>query len=276
MNKKGLSRLEIIVIVLIVGILAAILLSEVARRRKVMRRSACVNNLKRIGLALDLYVKENKDRYPPIDDTKNNFIFDANLLYPEYLNNATLAVCPANRERNPDTSFRLTSDHSVDGNRKGEVHADCFTDDSYIYLGWMVMRDKEVEALFETYEKLSPEDYYKDITVPEGWGTLEGDTIHRLFYGVDRFLIKEIVYTGSGQVSYAGVPILWDRPYTDAAQFSHRPASGYILFMDNHAEYQIFDDRFSPRIDYDIYGPVNKTMARLLDERPREPIPGCE
>ena len=154
MSKKSLSHAEIVVIVLIVGVLAAVLLPALTKHRETRHRRACVNNLKQLGLALHLYAEENNRRYapvddwghkspfanyPPVDDIKNNFMFDADPLYPEYLTDAMLAMCPGDPRRDPETNFRLKSDHPADGAPEGQTHPDCFTGDSYIYVGWMVM-----------------------------------------------------------------------------------------------------------------------------------------
>jgi prepilin-type processing-associated H-X9-DG protein len=267
MCRKGFSRIEIIVIVLLVGVLVILLLLAFSVGRKSIRRTACVGNLKQIGIALWMYSTENKDRYPPVDDTKHNFIFNANLLYPEYLSDHMLAACPGNLQVEPGTAFRLTSDHSVDGTPKGQVHADCFSGDSYIYLGWLVWNDKEAETFFEAYDKLPLTDYDDHIHVLDGWGNAEGDKIYRLSAYVDRFF-TDINFIGSEEVGASVVPIMWDRQYIDPKKFSHRPIGGNVLYLDGHVDY--FRD-----LDEE-YPPMTKTMARLLEERPREPIPDCE
>ena len=272
MNRRGLTVLEVVAIFLIVALLVVMLTPLLAKRRQVMRRSACAGNLKQIGLALNMYANENKDRYPPIDDTKNNFMFDANLLYPEYLSDHMLAMCPADPHWDPDTTFRLVADHPIDGTPKGQVHPDCFTDDSYIYLGWMVMSDKEVGAFCEAYDKLPVEDYDGKINVAKGWGTLEGDTIHRLSFGVERFLITDLNAAGSMAGGSATVPIMWDRPYTDTARYTHQPIGGNVLYLDGHVSYF----RYGEGIGVWDYIPLTETMARLLEEHPRKPIPNCE
>ena len=265
MSKKSLSYAEIVVVVLIVGILAAILLPALAKSRETRQRRACMNNLKQLGLALKMYADENKRRLPPVDDTKNNFTFDANLLYPEYLSDAMFAMCPGDSRWDPDTNFRLISDHAADGASKGEVHPDCLTDDSYIYLGWLVMSDKETESFFAAYDNLSPDDYDANIVVSEGWGNIEGDTIHRLGGQAEWLLIGDITWAGSTVSGSPTIPIMWDRQHTDVTKFSHR-VGGYVLYMDGHVKYHRFDDRF----------PMTETMARLLHERPRERIPDCD
>ena len=270
MGKNGFTLGELLALVLIIGIMVVILLPAFDWQREKRHRAACAGNLKQLGLALNLYAKENKGRFPPIDDTKNNFIFDANLFYPEYLTDPMMAMCPADPRRDPDTNFRLMSDHSVDGTPKGEVHADCFTGDSYIYLGCMVINDKEVEAFFEAYDELPQEDYDADVTVRKGWGTLEGDTIHRLSAGVGKFLIVDTnIHYDPVLPAEAVVALVWDRPYTDSSRFSHEDGliGGNVLYLDGHVDYYSLDRDISP---------MTETIARLLDERPREPIPDCE
>jgi prepilin-type processing-associated H-X9-DG protein len=267
-DKKGFTLGELLALILIIGILVAILLPVFDWRREKKHRYACAGNLKQLGIALNMYVKENEDRFPPIDDTKNNFLFDANLLYPEYLTDPTLAMCPGDSRMHPDTTFRLTSDHAVDGTPKGKVHPDCFTGDSYMYLGWMVMDDTETEAFFKAYDDLSPQDYDTDITLPEGSGTLRGDTIHRLHVGVDRFLIVDInVHVQGAEPAATVIALLWDKPHTEPEDSSHRPVGGNVLYLDGHVDYYSLDRDISP---------MTETMARLLDERPREPISYCD
>jgi prepilin-type processing-associated H-X9-DG protein len=277
MRVKRLSHVEIVVILLIAGVLLAILIPMIRELRQGSRRYACVENLKQLAVALGLYASENKDRYPPIDDTKNNFIFNANLLYPEYLSDHMVAVCPADSRVDPEAVFRLISDHPNDGTPKGNIHSDCFTDDNYIYLGWLVVVDqfdnrmlmsgKGVEAFFDAYDKLSPDDHDSNVNVPEGRGFLDGDGIYRLSCSFDIFLIGDINTTLPSMESGGGiVPFMWDRPYVDPSKFSHQPTGGNVLYMDGHVDFIKFGKVF----------PMTETMASLLDERARKPISHCE
>ena len=62
--KKGVTLVELLVIMGIIGILTAILLPAVQQARESARRVQCKNNLKQIGLALHNYLDTNSV-FPP-------------------------------------------------------------------------------------------------------------------------------------------------------------------------------------------------------------------
>jgi prepilin-type N-terminal cleavage/methylation domain-containing protein/prepilin-type processing-associated H-X9-DG protein len=68
MNKKGFTILELLVVMVILGILAAILLPVLSRVRESGRRIQCTNNLRQHGIAWYLYLDDHEERFPPYGD----------------------------------------------------------------------------------------------------------------------------------------------------------------------------------------------------------------
>jgi len=109
--RKGFTLIELLVVIAIIAILAAILFPVFARARESARRTACLSNLKQMGLAVMMYVQDYDEHYPQtaysipgataadMPDQKlwiTDGIVWQQIIYP-YSKNAQLFICPSSQ-----------------------------------------------------------------------------------------------------------------------------------------------------------------------------------
>ena len=63
-KQGGLTLIEMLVVIAIIGMLAALLLPELSLAKGYAKSASCKNHLHQMGIALQLYVNENRTRYP--------------------------------------------------------------------------------------------------------------------------------------------------------------------------------------------------------------------
>jgi len=110
---KGFTLVELLVVVAIIGILAAILMPALNSAREQARRSSCISNLKEIGLGMNMYAGDWREKFPMSSTTTADTDEDFKcLIAGGAYATGPLFYCPSDRSSTKserDQAFYLSS-----------------------------------------------------------------------------------------------------------------------------------------------------------------------
>ena len=66
LDRRGFTLVELLVVIAIVGMLVAFLLPAVNAARNAARRTQCMNNLRQVGLSIEMYLDSHGEEYPHV------------------------------------------------------------------------------------------------------------------------------------------------------------------------------------------------------------------
>ena len=171
---EAFTLIELLVVIAIIAILAAMLLPALARAKESGKRIACLNNLRQLSLAAQMYVGENQGAYPP----RSNANRWPDRLYDNYGKSLKLLMCPSDAA--PTTNNTANVADSAARSYLINGWNDFFSDtlspaDFAIYMGGTYPSGLKETAVIHPSDTIilgekssSHEDYYMDLLEGSG------------------------------------------------------------------------------------------------------------
>ena len=297
---QGFTLIELLVVITIIGILAALLLPALARAREQAKRISCANNLKQMGLVFLMFSNEHNGQLPkgspnfmwgednldvvatltdgqyPSQMVRNNYSFNAESIYPDYLTDLAVLVCPSaltpqglsKNEWYMDATFSedyidpvlyTLNDRNFLAPLQGlRPDTECMSSEMYTYMPYAIATEEQALFLWNELSRRMytlEEDFMGKSLIVDGFYNNStytsftdyyfnhapggGNVYYRTSIDVGRMFIRDINDPGSFAVADSGIPVMFDSVSSRGiVRMNHLPLGGNVLFLDGHVEFR--------------------------------------
>jgi prepilin-type N-terminal cleavage/methylation domain-containing protein/prepilin-type processing-associated H-X9-DG protein len=216
MNKqRAFTLIELLVVIAIIAILAAMLLPVLSAAKEKAKRTTCLNNLKQIDLAIQLYAGENGDYLPSIPNTTDDG-FKTNAFEVVYKSLVKKYVGIQGASSPQDKLFACPAD-------------------TWFYNDWTFVAQSLHEQFYSDYSSYAYNGLGGTIETPP---TLPGQTTFPGLYGWKLAAIKDPVKTIFAADNMAFYPVSWhESQRIPSGKSGINNSKNMVSFADGHVRY---------------------------------------